>query len=74
MSKMIRVESCGNCPIKSNGIYKDSYKFCVDLMHIHFKKIPLKSELYTIKDHSKILPNCPLEDYPKTQRDDEREG
>lgn len=68
MSKMIRVESCDNCPIRTSGIYKDSFKLCKDLMDIHAKDLPTNSGIFTIKDLSKILPNCPLEDYPDSDK------
>ncbi len=62
MSKMIEVESCGECPIKEDGIFDSSYAICT------FLKMGA-STYVTIEDTSKILPNCPLEDYPEDVED-----
>lgn len=54
MSKIIKIENCGDCPLKETaGIY---YR-CPKLMDYRSSE-----DRETIKDLDKILPNCPLED------------
>lgn len=58
MTKMIKVESCNSCPFKEEGFSVISDDVCA------FRK----SVYFNIKEPSKILPGCPLEDHQEKKR------
>lgn len=60
MSKMIRVENCGGCDHKNRSR--------VDYYCDHPESANVKFAAVIIPDQSKILPNCPLEDYQHSDK------
>lgn len=58
MSKMIRVESCGGCDHES-----ESDKLCLELIRRSKGTWKIAAKAAFIIDETKILPNCPLENY-----------
>lgn len=68
MSKIFKIDDCGGCPFNKrvNGPSYD--RFCEALYPKNYfyqkpRESKIKTENFSITDESKILPNCPLEDY-----------
>lgn len=67
MSKMIKVGCCGGCEHCESMMNTKSepYHWCKELYRVNPEDDYLKSlKFYGIYDTGKILPNCPLDDYP----------
>lgn len=63
MCKMIKVESCGKCDYSAGRGFLSQLRMC--------KKLWERNgcvKVFPINDQSKILSNCPLDDYPEEKK------